>query len=294
MTTNSSKKFPNLIRSKSTGKTTPKGLVVTAFLAILGVALHRLVRLMGSTFSDASAKAHTSSSALSLIHKTAVTKISYKKIKEGTTERGGQEFVVFAAEDATTHEPISVKHWAELLSSSKFESDALAGDLTNLIQNLPFQGVFFETQGVTSANADKKQFQLCLVDGKTLAVNAELQASPSSFQEHLQDCKEYGCKFSNLGGTATLITPNHKAKDISEPVEYKHYSHLAAFLRGAPQAQVTALWRMVTAEYNHILQTRAPEKPVWLSTAGQGVPWLHFRFDDTPKYYQYGPFADEK
>lgn len=28
-------------------------------------------------------------------------------------------------------------------------------------------------------------------------------------------------------------------------------------------------------------------KPVWLNTAGGGVPWLHIRLDDQPKYYRY-------
>jgi hypothetical protein len=30
---------------------------------------------------------------------------------------------------------------------------------------------------------------------------------------------------------------------------------------------------------------RMSAKPVWLSTAGAGVSWLHVRLDDQPKYY---------
>lgn len=75
--------------------------------------------------------------------------------------------------------------------------------------------------------------------------------------------------------------------------EDKVYSHLAAFLRGAPELQVSHTWQKVAAMYGDMLQTREPNKPVWLSTAGEGVPWLHFRFDDAPKYYRYVPFAEE-
>ena len=172
------------------------------------------------------------------------------------------------------------------------KSDSFAKDLTQLISNVPFRGVFFETKGVTSANAYQKPFELCLVDGRSLADFAEGRASPKSFQEHLQACPDdrYGCQFTNLGGTATLIAPQ-KADPTDDNITY---SHLAAFLRGASEEQVVDVWKMVASTYLQILQTRAPDKPVWLSTAGRGVPWLHLRFDDVPKYYQYSPFAKEK
>lgn len=35
------------------------------------------------------------------------------------------------------------------------------------------------------------------------------------------------------------------------------------------------------------MHARLGAKPVWLSTAGAGVPWLHVRLDDHPKYYGY-------
>jgi hypothetical protein len=38
------------------------------------------------------------------------------------------------------------------------------------------------------------------------------------------------------------------------------------------------------------MQRRLNNKPVWLSTAGAGVAWLHIRLDDRPKYYGYTPF----
>ena len=35
-------------------------------------------------------------------------------------------------------------------------------------------------------------------------------------------------------------------------------------------------------------------KPVWLSTAGLGVGWLHVRLDDRPKYYRHAPYVREE
>jgi hypothetical protein len=59
------------------------------------------------------------------------------------------------------------------------------------------------------------------------------------------------------------------------------YSHIGAFVRSAPEQQRHALWRRVGSA----MQPRLSPTPVWLSTAGAGVPWLHVRLDDRPKYY---------
>jgi hypothetical protein len=49
-----------------------------------------------------------------------------------------------------------------------------------------------------------------------------------------------------------------------------------------------ALWRTV----GKTLQERIAEQPVWLSTAGGGVSWLHVRLDSRPKYYGYHPYKE--
>jgi hypothetical protein len=68
------------------------------------------------------------------------------------------------------------------------------------------------------------------------------------------------------------------------------YGHLAAFVRGAPAEQREALWRTV----GDALSRRLGAKPVWLSTAGAGVSWLHVRLDDRPKYYGHAPYRRER
>jgi len=64
------------------------------------------------------------------------------------------------------------------------------------------------------------------------------------------------------------------------------YGHIGAFVRQAPEPQRHALWELVGAA----MQRRLGTKPVWLSTAGAGVSWLHMRLDDRPKYYGYAPY----
>jgi len=61
------------------------------------------------------------------------------------------------------------------------------------------------------------------------------------------------------------------------------YAHLAGFIRAAPVNQIQAFWRVTAAA----VMERLGEQPLWLSTSGLGVAWLHARLDSRPKYYQH-------
>jgi len=87
--------------------------------------------------------------------------------------------------------------------------------------------------------------------------------------------------FPNLGGDAVLIAPCPRG-------HVDAYPHLAAFLRQGEKDQIRKLWQ-VAAE---TLLDRLSDTPVWLSTAGIGVAWLHLRLDTRPKYYRYRPYAE--
>jgi hypothetical protein len=87
--------------------------------------------------------------------------------------------------------------------------------------------------------------------------------------------------FPNLGGDALLVVPEPAADGAADA-----YPHLAAFLRRGPARQVRALWRATAAA----VLDRLDDSPLWLSTSGTGVAWLHVRLDRRPKYYQHGPY----
>ena len=60
----------------------------------------------------------------------------------------------------------------------------------------------------------------------------------------------------------------------------------AAFLRDGPPEQIDQFWKLVGMR----MQQAVSNEPVWLSTAGLGVSWLHLRIDSRPKYYRYVPY----
>ena len=68
------------------------------------------------------------------------------------------------------------------------------------------------------------------------------------------------------------------------------YSDFASFVRGAPPNQQLSLWGEVGKQVQHRLTMSAPDSPLWLSTEGSGVPWLHIRLDSRPKYTKHASY----
>lgn len=215
--------------------------------------------------------------------------IKYNLVEQG--KYGQKSFLRYAAVDAATDNSISVKMWAELMSTT--DQSHHAKGISKIIQDSNFKAVFFETKGVSSSNFDQKQFEFVLLNAPSLYSFAESRPDPAAFEEHMEDCRcggDTGCQFANLGGDAMLIAPCQLPF-----IEDRVYSHLAAFVANAPDTQVAEVWKRASTAYYTMLQTRQPaDKPVWFSTSGTGIAWLHFRLDDRPKYYQYRPFADEE
>ena len=84
--------------------------------------------------------------------------------------------------------------------------------------------------------------------------------------------------FWNLGGDAMLVAPC--------PEESGNFAHLASFTATASAERQDALWKAV----GDALALRIGPQPLWLSTAGHGVAWLHVRLDSRPKYYRHAPY----
>ena len=100
-----------------------------------------------------------------------------------------------------------------------------------------------------------------------------------AFSEHFVDAP---CSiFENHRGDAVLVIPCPSA---SRGVEHQH---LLSYLRTADEDQIDAFWEAVATAAIERLES---VERVWLSTAGDGVAWLHVRVDKKPKYFQYAPF----
>jgi hypothetical protein len=157
-----------------------------------------------------------------------------------------------------------------------WQVDAAFRSLLNAqLAGAPYTAFRWETPPVTAATATRP-FEFVLLDSPELAQRPDMQA----FAEHFTGVT--GARvvvFPNLGGDAILVVPCPESAPSA-------YGHLAAFVRQAPESQQHALWQSV----GETMARRVSAKPVWLSTAGAGVSWLHVRLDNRPKYYGFGPY----
>jgi len=164
--------------------------------------------------------------------------------------------------------------YAEVLRRWQKDAD-LRSLFIGLLADSPFSAFRWETPPITTKTSSRP-FEFVLLDSPGLARNPDAGA----FAEHFRGAAQGGVvEFSNLGKDAIMVVPCP-----SGPVSA--YGHIGAFVRHAPERQRHALWERV----GMAMQRRLSMKPVWLSTAGAGVSWLHVRLDDRPKYYGYAPY----
>jgi len=147
----------------------------------------------------------------------------------------------------------------------------------SLLADAPYASFRWETPPVTIETVHR-DFEFVLLDAPSL----ERPADPAAFAPQFRSLTEVErvATFENLGKDALLVVPRPLA-DASA------YAHLSAFVRRAPEAQRQDFWQAV----GNAMLSKLGSRPVWLSTAGMGVPWLHVRLDSRPKYYGYEPFA---
>lgn len=157
------------------------------------------------------------------------------------------------------------------------EDAGFRASLAQHLANAPFIAFRWETPALSTTTLDRP-FEYVLIDDPHLVRRPDLRAFAAHFEA--ADPGTLVAEIQNLSGTSTLIVPRGIGDDTA-------YPHLAAFVRNAPSAQIDALWRRVGES---VLRT-VSARPLWLSTAGAGVPWLHVRIDPTPKYYVHRPFA---
>ena len=147
----------------------------------------------------------------------------------------------------------------------------------SLLQDSSFQAYRWETPPITEKTVDR-DFEFVLIDTPSFATRA---TDTSTFASQLQtDPNRDVVQFPNLGGDAELVVPSQ----LAEP---EAYGHLAAFMRYAPQEQHHSLWKAVS----NAAGIKLGPEPVWISTAGGGVAYLHVRLDSQPKYYHHRPYC---
>jgi hypothetical protein len=166
--------------------------------------------------------------------------------------------------------------YSEVIQKWKSEADFRVF-YTELLANSSFQAFFWEHPPLTLANQNQN-YEFILYDAPTFL---RVSADEVSFENYFSQATDYEgvVSFMNLGKNALLVVPCPLS-------DLENYTHLANFVRQAPLSQQHSLWQALAQALENQLNTN----PIWLSTAGLGVYWLHIRLDKIPKYYHFKPY----
>jgi hypothetical protein len=167
-------------------------------------------------------------------------------------------------------EPVSFR---EVLSQWR-TSEQFRDFWARSLRAVPFTAYCWECRPVTDQDLDQA-FECVFVESPLLVGRA---ADWRPFEAHFRGDRD-AVSFESLGKDAILVSPcpGEGGGD---------FAHLSSFMSTATERRVSALWHAV----GDALEARISSHPVWLSTAGLGVSWLHVRLDSRPKYYRHAPY----
>eukprot|EP00955_Chlamydomonas_euryale_P106504 365707-Chlamydomonas_euryale.AAC.36 len=172
--------------------------------------------------------------------------------------------------------------WGNVLERWR-KSGTFRACFSRALANVPLEAFFWETPAVSWATLDQP-FSMVVLEAIGSFPD---KGDPRGFAEHI--LRSHGqdevATFHNLGRDAILLAPCPPTGQAGQLVT-QPYGHLASFLRCASMQQRDNLWRKLGEQMETRLR-RNPTLPVWIYTAGLGVPWLHVRIDDKPKYVQH-------
>lgn len=173
--------------------------------------------------------------------------------------------------------------WRDALNLHEDCDNGFEEELCRALCSCPFDDFYWECSPVSSQTVSSP-FEFVLIDAR--AALRRRRVCPTDFSKHLSNARGQFCTaFPNLGRDAMLVVPTQQPR-----THQSVYGDLASFVRGAAQAQIGALWHQVRLTTLEALKG-FPDVPVWLSTDGNGVPWLHVRLDFQPKYIKHRPYA---
>lgn len=170
------------------------------------------------------------------------------------------------------------------------DSDAFRDAFVSSLRDEPFDAFFWETPGLTRHTLSRPYEHVV----KRAPGLEKVRPEPEVFREHLTEAVGCGdgtthaavATFSNLGGDAVLVSPCEHPSLAGGAG-----AHFASFLRGAAPEHAHALLRAVAVAVESRLGEFKHDRPLWVSTSGAGVSWLHVRLDERPKYYTFTPYA---
>jgi len=162
--------------------------------------------------------------------------------------------------------------------------------------------IFFECAPVVPARAASTTFRFAILGAPPPLGRGD----PSSFRDKFVSVRTtlfdgLSATFPNLSGDTLLVLPMPPPQMVDDMRARRNvdarsawaYENLRSFTsEGAAVVigidAIKSLWKCVADAVSAWVPSTTK---LYVSTSGQGVPWLHIRVSTTPKYYRHTPFA---
>jgi hypothetical protein len=176
--------------------------------------------------------------------------------------------------------PVTAKEFWTYIATSK----EYASSFNQQLAETSFDHFYVEF----GQSSDEANCTFALIDAPELAGRTPDQ---DAFQLHIKDARdalETVAIFRNRKNNATLVCPAPVlgVEDVRRGGGCC-CCDVAAFVRGSDALVAADFWKHVAVQ---VLQAIA-KGPTWVSTAGQGVAWLHVRVGTDPKDYHATPLV---
>ena len=186
--------------------------------------------------------------------------------KSNGASQSVQRSLIFNDDERVTYQEV-IELWQDDHSFREFFISALA--------NTPMTAYFWETPPISKSTV-KRKFEFVTINSPKLA---NIKPDPSDFQEYFDSATEEVTTFPNLSNDALLVVPCPVAKIPA-------CTHIASFVRNAANFQQHSLWQTL----GRAIIQKLDDQPIWVSTSGLDVSWLHVRLDSRPKHYAFEPY----
>lgn len=170
--------------------------------------------------------------------------------------------------------------WTKIKESSMFTLDVLV-EINKFLRSLKKEqdGVFMEFPSLSRDTAEDIATLALVPTNAFVHVTAKHEAFASYMDKQSEE--EY-VVFNSSSSDGILLVPTLCLTETP----YESCAHFAKFMLNASARDTINMWKKLAAT---VLERHAdPARSggaLYVSTHGKGVPWLHIRICDTPKYY---------
>jgi hypothetical protein len=193
--------------------------------------------------------------------------------------------------------------WADILG--KFPKRSIQKEFIRILKDVPskysnsdisIKSYYFQTPNICSLDIP---IEFVLI--KTYSLHMK-KADWSKYSEYMnrKPRNRHSLSFINLSGSVMLTIPFNKKKDI-------RYGHIKDYITYASKEEIYDIFSEIGIQieiHNEARRSINIKKssdqgqcnnkdfcyPLYLSTHGYGVQWLHFRLEESPLYYNYDSY----